>query len=346
MHHGDMQWTTGTSHAKSAGWRMDRTKVEAMTQQSDSLSQSVSIDDHQEPDSVLEGFADPGNTASLEFGYPCPACYDYAGCMSCREFRTDSPHIEAVKRAVRRMRDRLGETQSLSDHAQAALLSPFHFHRVFTSVTAATPARFLAALRIVEAEHLLIGSSLTVTDIAAQVGYASLGTFTTQFTRLVGESPRRFRVLVDRIGDRQIGEAVAPMVGRKMVSVSRPSLQVCITGGPQSGGLVFAGLFPFGIPQTKPVDCIVTTAPAVVGFSGVPDGEYHVLAVVFDPTVTIRDAILEDSPSVGSSLHPIQVNGGRAQRTISLRLRQPSLVDPPVVLAVPHLASQMKGVKS
>ena len=317
-----------------------------MTQQTDSLSQSVSVDGHQEPGSILEVFADPGNTASLEFGYPCPACDDYAGCTSCREFRTDSPHIEAVKRAVRRMRDRLGETQSLSDHAQAALLSPFHFHRVFTGVTAATPARFLAALRIVEAEHLLIGSSLTVSDIAAQVGYSSLGTFTTQFTRLVGESPRRFRVHVDRIGDKQVSETVAPLIGRKTASASRPPLQVAITGGPQTGGLVFVGLFPCGIPQTKPVDCVVATAPAVVGFGGVPDGEYHVLAVAFDPTTTIRDAILDDSQSVGSSLHPIQVNGGRTQRTISLRMHQPRLVDPPVVLAVPHLASQMKGVRS
>lgn len=280
------------------------------------------------------------------FGYPCPACDDYAACRSCREFRVDSSHIAAVKRAVRRMRDRLGEAQSLSDHAQAGLLSPFHFHRVFTSVTAATPARFLAALRIVEAEHLLIRSAMTVSDIAAQVGYSSLGTFTTQFTRLVGESPGRFRVLIDRIGDRQIGEAVGSLIGRKPASAGRPSLQVAITGGPQSGGLVFAGLFPGGIPQTKPVDCVVTTAPAVVGFCGVPDGEYHVLAVAFDPTTTIRDAILEDSRSVGSSLQPIQVDEGRSQRTISLRMHRPSPTDPPVVLAVPHLASQLKGGES
>ncbi|MGI5526289.1 hypothetical protein ACQEVX_02335 [Streptomyces syringium] len=64
--------------------------------------------------------------------------------------------LAAVERAVRRMRDHLGEVQCLSDHAEAGLFSPFHFHRVFRNVTAVTPARFLAALRMAEAQRMMI----------------------------------------------------------------------------------------------------------------------------------------------------------------------------------------------
>ena len=55
---------------------------------------------------------------------------------------------DAVLRSIATMRENIGEDLPLRTLAQAARLSPFHFHRVFQRVTDATPARFLAAWRM------------------------------------------------------------------------------------------------------------------------------------------------------------------------------------------------------
>ena len=48
---------------------------------------------------------------------------------------------------------------------------------------------------MLEAKRLLLSTSLSVADIACRVGYPGIGTFTTRFTRMVGVSPGRYRLL-------------------------------------------------------------------------------------------------------------------------------------------------------
>jgi len=117
---------------------------------------------------------------------------------NCSEVRTE--HTEAVRRAIASMRESLAQPVHLADHAAAGMYSRFHFHRVFRDITGATPARYLAALRMHRAKELLAFSDHTVTSISSMVGYESLGTFTTQFGRLVGVTPGRLRRLIDWCG--------------------------------------------------------------------------------------------------------------------------------------------------
>jgi hypothetical protein len=51
----------------------------------------------------------------------------------------------------------------------------------------------LTRLRLARARHLLTTSSRSVTDICLDVGFSSLGSFTTLFTRSMGLSPLRYR---------------------------------------------------------------------------------------------------------------------------------------------------------
>ncbi|WP_073759205.1 helix-turn-helix domain-containing protein [Streptomyces sp. CB03234] len=256
--------------------------------------------------------------------------------------------LASVERAVRRMRDRLGEAQCLSDHAEAGLFSPFHFHRVFRSVTSVTPGRFLAALRMAEAQRMMIRGAPRVTDVCTAVGYSSLGTFTTQFTRLVGMSPSRFKLLVDEHGDRRIGDIadtcdVAGAGGLPATTRPRPyeDTRGDITGevtgaGRDARGLLFAGLYPYGVPQDLPVGCAVTTTPGAVRLRVPDDGAYHLLAVWFDRDTRVADAL--DDPAGERRL----VGTARAPRRgspapLTLRLRAPLISDPPIVVALPLL---------
>src|SRR4051812_14197733 len=106
------------------------------------------------------------------------------------------------------MRDRLAQPQPLRTLADAAAFSPFYFHQMFREITAVTPARFLAALRMAEARRLLLHSNLPVRQVGARVGYASPGTFSAQFARLTGTPPARFRAQARALGDARVAGAL------------------------------------------------------------------------------------------------------------------------------------------
>lgn len=77
--------------------------------------------------------------------------------------------------------------------ARVALMSPAHFSRTFRDTFGETPHRYLQRRRIERACALLRDSERTVTEIAMEVGFDSLGTFSRTFRAVVGRSPTRFR---------------------------------------------------------------------------------------------------------------------------------------------------------
>jgi AraC-like DNA-binding protein len=82
---------------------------------------------------------------------------------------------------------------TLDRAAREACLSPFHFQRLFARVFQETPHDFLTRRRMEAAERLLAAGDLPVTDICFEVGYSSLGTFSSRFAARTGKSPTLFR---------------------------------------------------------------------------------------------------------------------------------------------------------
>ena len=77
--------------------------------------------------------------------------------------------------------------------AAVAGISKFHLVRCFVATYGETPIRYLTRRRIERAQDLLRATNLTVTEICYLVGFASLGSFSSRFTELVGESPSAYR---------------------------------------------------------------------------------------------------------------------------------------------------------
>jgi AraC family transcriptional regulator len=90
------------------------------------------------------------------------------------------------------MRDRAEGALSLRTMAEIAQLSPYHFARTFRRVTGIPPGEIQTTVRLERAKQLLLTTDLSVTGVCFEVGYESLGTFTTRFTQLVGLSPTRW----------------------------------------------------------------------------------------------------------------------------------------------------------
>ena len=77
--------------------------------------------------------------------------------------------------------------------ARAALMSPSHFARRFRDAYGETPYAYLMTRRIERAMALLRRGDLSVTEVCLAVGATSLGSFSSRFTELVGESPSAYR---------------------------------------------------------------------------------------------------------------------------------------------------------
>lgn len=77
--------------------------------------------------------------------------------------------------------------------ARAALMSPAHFSRQFRAAYGETPYSYLMTRRIERAKALLRRGDMSVTDVCFAVGCTSLGSFSSRFTELVGESPSSYR---------------------------------------------------------------------------------------------------------------------------------------------------------
>lgn len=98
---------------------------------------------------------------------------------------------------LRRARDHadlhFAEPLVLEDLASVAAMSKFHFHRMFTATYRITPALYVSERRVERAQDLLRTTNLTVTEVCHAVGFTSLGSFSSRFRELVGETPSAFQ---------------------------------------------------------------------------------------------------------------------------------------------------------
>src|SRR5215212_215007 len=81
----------------------------------------------------------------------------------------------------------------LLDCADEAGLSPWHLLRSFRDTFGETPHKYLTRVRVEKARQLLAVTGRSVTEVCFDVGFSSLGSFSTLFKRHVGESPASFR---------------------------------------------------------------------------------------------------------------------------------------------------------
>jgi AraC-like DNA-binding protein len=98
-----------------------------------------------------------------------------------------------LQRGRERMHAGLQERLGLAEIARAAGVAPHHFHRAFRSVYGVTPHRYLTRLRLERAARLLAVTDWSVTEICAQVGFESLGSFSALFRRELGRAPSEVR---------------------------------------------------------------------------------------------------------------------------------------------------------
>lgn len=99
--------------------------------------------------------------------------------------------------------------------ARQALMSPAHFSREFKAAYGETPYGYLMTRRI-ERAMALLRAGASVTDACMAVGATSLGSFSSSFTQLVGETPSAYRAR-----DHSASEAMPACMARLLTRPTR-----------------------------------------------------------------------------------------------------------------------------
>ena len=110
---------------------------------------------------------------------------------------TDSRSVykARVDAAILYMHDHIAEEIDLQRLAKAAQFSPFHFHRIFTSLIGETPQQFLTRLRLELAANMLVKYfGYSITRIAMECGFSSPSTFARAFKIHFGIPAKEYRV--------------------------------------------------------------------------------------------------------------------------------------------------------
>ncbi len=98
---------------------------------------------------------------------------------------------------LRRARDRIdrdyAQPLDVEAIARGVHMSAGHFSRRFKAAYGESPYSYLMTRRVERAMALLRKGDLSVTEVCFEVGFTSLGTFSTRFTELVGIPPSVYR---------------------------------------------------------------------------------------------------------------------------------------------------------
>jgi len=246
----------------------------------------------------------------------------------------------AVIRAVTCIWERYSDPLSLADIARSAMLSRFHFARLFKEQTGVSPGQFLAAVRIYQAKRMLAVSSMSVAGVCAAVGYGSLGSFTSHFTDSVGVSPSQFRRASQHGGVSPCGTPPDSPVpaGAAMGTIRLPE--------GYAGARVYVGIFDTRILQRRPRSAALFDVTSQRTHSywlpGVPAGRWYLHAVAVADT---------DEPEPWTQRHLLvcggrELAGGRepavGRGLGELTLRPRSLTDLPALLALPDLEAELE----
>ena len=102
-------------------------------------------------------------------------------------------HLRTVEKARDYILSHFKENISLQQLAQHCLVSPFHFSRIFKTMTKSSPHQYLSSVRLTHAKVLLTETNSPVSAIAYECGFNSPEHFVTAFRQFYRIKPSTLR---------------------------------------------------------------------------------------------------------------------------------------------------------
>jgi AraC family transcriptional regulator len=100
-----------------------------------------------------------------------------------------------LRSVIEYIMENLGGNPTLGQMASIAHVSPYHFARQFKAATGLAPHQYVIARRVERAQHLLRkDDELSLVEVALRAGFSDQSKFSFHFKRLIGVTPRQFRI--------------------------------------------------------------------------------------------------------------------------------------------------------
>lgn len=100
---------------------------------------------------------------------------------------------ESISRSILFIQQHYAEAITLDDIVEVTEMSKYHFTRLFQQCTHVTPMKFVTKIRMEQAMRLLKNETLTIEEIAREVGYANGNYFNKVFRSFIGVAPGKYR---------------------------------------------------------------------------------------------------------------------------------------------------------
>jgi AraC family transcriptional regulator of arabinose operon len=111
-----------------------------------------------------------------------------------KEERYDYPHQIYVEQAVDYIKKNMKKNIKVNDIASYIGIDRSYLTNVFKSATGLSPQEYIVRCRMEQAEILLKGTQVKISDVACAVGYTDALSFSKMFKKYKGMSPMEFRI--------------------------------------------------------------------------------------------------------------------------------------------------------
>jgi AraC family transcriptional regulator of adaptative response/methylated-DNA-[protein]-cysteine methyltransferase len=150
----------------------------------------------------------------------------YRACKRCRpdKLGAPDPQVQAVKRACERI-EAAEEAPKLADLAATVGLSPYHFHRVFKTITGVTPKAYAAETRARRAADKL-RTAETITEAIYDAGFNSSSRFYENTDARLGMTPGAVRrggagaVIRFAVGEASLGAVLVAATDKGVCAIT------------------------------------------------------------------------------------------------------------------------------
>lgn len=106
---------------------------------------------------------------------------------------TSNTYRQRLIKVVDYIHDNLDGDLDVNTLADVAIMSPYHFHRIYREMVQETLNATIRRLRLQRAAVELIRSNLPIASIAKKVSYGSIEAFSRAFTKQFGDTPSQYR---------------------------------------------------------------------------------------------------------------------------------------------------------
>jgi AraC-like DNA-binding protein len=258
-------------------------------------------------------------------------------------------HDLAIASVITAMRKHPQQQLTLDQQAEIAGFSPYHFARLFRDTIGIPPGEFQSALRFARGKELLLQTDASVTDICFDIGFESLGTFSSRFRQLVGVSPQTYRrlpavVSPELFQERDPAELLAlppGPFGTLQGQIQHPA------GTENTPMSVYIGVFSAAIARGFPVSGTFLKEHGAYQIDGIPPGTYTLLAAAVPTAAGPMEHINPGTAlRVASPQQKIVIAHAGDTAHMDVTLRPLSMCDPPILITLPALVMTPKYIRN